>query len=86
MVKIDEVEIDRRLDEIQEECERISAETRNTLNACREGHPLGRGRHRADLFNDAAFVLSRRPFVSSRHAAWLNKVARQCRGERATAA
>ena len=53
----------------------MSAEALNTLHACRPGHPLGKGRSRRDLFADAAFVLSGRRSISSKHMDWLHKQA-----------
>lgn len=80
---ISEKEISGRIDEIQKDIESVSAEARNTLHACRTGHPLGAGRDRTDLFRNAAFVLSARSGVSSRHIQWLNKTANQFHKERA---
>ena len=77
----DDREISQRLDHIQSDCS-LSAEARNTLHACRSGHPLGRGRDRTDLFRSAAFVLSGRICPQS-HIIWLNEVANQFHGERA---
>ena len=76
-MKLTEIEISAMIDQIQSDAEPISAEARNTLHACRSGHPLGKGRDRTDLFRDAAFVLSHRSSVSSRHVEWLNKTANQ---------
>jgi hypothetical protein len=75
-------DINARIDEIQAECDRLSAEARNTLHACRPGHPLGAGQSRTDLFRNAAFVLSMRAGVPSRHVQWLNKTAEGFHGER----
>jgi uncharacterized small protein (DUF1192 family) len=82
MAAYSERDINERIDEIQQECDRLSAEARNTLHACRKDHPLGRGKDRTDLFRNAAFVLSR-PHVPSVHVEWLNKVANQFHDERA---
>jgi hypothetical protein len=78
---MDEQEINERIDLIQADMEKASAEVRNALHACRAGHPLGNGQDRTDLFRNAAFALSGR--VSSNHLIWLNKVANQFHGERA---
>lgn len=80
---MDEREINSRIDEIQAEADKLSAEARNTLHACRHDHPLGRGQDRTDLFRNAAFVLSRRTGVSSRHIEWLNKTANEFHIQRA---
>lgn len=76
----DDREIEQRIDQIQSDCDRISAEARNTLHACRKDHPLGRGKDRTDLFRSAAFVLSGR--CSTVHLIWLNEVANQFHPER----
>lgn len=78
----DDREIEERIDQIQYDCDRLSAEARNTLHACRKDHPLGRGKDRTDLFRNAAFVLSGRT-VSRHHIIWLNEVANQFHEERA---
>jgi len=78
----DEREISQRIDEIQTDGDRLSAEARNVLHACRHGHPLGLGKDRTDLFRNAAFVLSGRT-VSQRHIIWLNEVANQFHEQRA---
>ena len=78
-----EQEINARLDRIQQDIERVSAEARNALHACRAGHPLGRGQDRTDLFRNAAFVLSGRRGVSSEHIVWLNRTANRFIGEAA---
>lgn len=85
MTRISENEINERIDQIQTDCDRMSAEARNTLSACREGHPLGRGSDRTDLFRSAAFVLGghRCPTV---HLIWLNKIANQFHEDRAASA
>jgi hypothetical protein len=75
-----EHDINERIDQIQQDCDRLSAEARNTLNACRKDHPLGRGRDRTDLFRNAAFVLSGR--CSSEHLIWLNRIANHFHDER----
>jgi hypothetical protein len=77
-----DAEINERIDQIQQEADRISAEARNTLHACRPGHPLGRGQDRTDLFRNAAFTLSMRSSVSSAHVQWLNKMANEFASER----
>ena len=84
MRKLSEQEINQQIDQIHSDCERLSAEARNTLNACRFNHPLGRNVDRTDLFRNAAFVLTR-PFVPSKHIVWLNQVANQFHEERRTA-
>lgn len=76
----DDREIEQRIDQIQSDCDRISAEARNTLHACRKDHPLGRGKDRTDLFRSAAFVLSGR--CATVHLIWLNEVANQFHPER----
>ena len=76
-----EREISERIDQIQNDCDRLSAEARNTLHACRNDHPMGRGKARTDLFRNAAFVLSR-PFVPQKHIIWLNEVANQFHADR----
>lgn len=81
MRQYDETEINERIDAIQADMNRATAEGRNTLHACRKGHPLGSGRDRTDLFRNAAFVLSGR--VNREHIEWLNKVANQFHSERA---
>ena len=70
-----EQEISERINQIQFDCDRLSAEARNVLHACRANHPLGRGKDRTDLFRNAAFVLGHRGSVSSHHVQWLNKTA-----------
>lgn len=75
-----EAEITERLNDIQEDMEKATAEARNVVHACRKDHPLGRGRDRTDLFRNAAFVLSGR--VSSAHLIWLNQTANQFHKER----
>lgn len=80
--KYSEREIDQRIDEIQEDLFKVSAETRNTLHACRPDHPMGRGRDRTDLFRSAAFVLGGR-MCPQKHIVWLNQVANQFHEERA---
>ncbi len=77
-----DAEINERIDQIQQEADRISAEARNMLHACRPGHPLGKGQDRTDLFRNAAFVLSMRSGVSSAHIQWLNKTANLFASER----
>ena len=81
MRKLDEAEINERIDAIQADMDKATAEARNTLHACRAGHPLGNGRDRTDLFRNAAFVLSGR--VGSHHLIWLNQTANQFHEERA---
>lgn len=77
----DEREINQRIDVIQADGDRLSAEARNALHACRKDHPLGRGKDRTDLFRSAAFVLSGRT-VAQKHIIWLNEVANQFHPER----
>ena len=79
-----EQEISQQLDTIQQECDGISAECRNVIHACRFNHPLGRGADRTDTFRNAAFMLSGRSGVSSRHIEWLNKTANQFHTDRAS--
>lgn len=74
---LSEQEINERIDEIQQDIERVSAEARNALHACRPGHPLGKDKDRCLLFRNAAFVLGGRSGVSSSHIQWLNKTANQ---------
>ena len=82
MQRVSESEINEKLAEIQADCDRLSAEARNALHACIEGHPIGQGRDRTDVFRSAAFMI-RRPGCSRLHAEWLNKVANQFHSERA---
>lgn len=76
-----ESEINEVIDAIQKDCDRLSAEARNALHACRKDHPLGRGQDRTDLFRNAAFVLSR-PQVSGQHSIRLNQIANQFHADR----
>jgi len=69
----DEVSISKRLDRIQKEYKKLSAEARNTLHACHKDHPLGRNQKRSSSFENAWFVLCGR--VHSTHTDWLKKVA-----------
>ena len=79
-----DAELNERIDTIQREADRLSAEARNVLHACRPGHPLGAGSDKTDLFRNAAFVLSMRASVSSAHIQWLNRMANTFAGERVT--
>jgi hypothetical protein len=81
MQTYEEREIEKRIDQIQSDCDRISAETRNVLHACRKDHPLGRGKDRTDLFRNAAFVLSGR-MCPTIHIQWLNETANQFHDQR----
>jgi hypothetical protein len=49
-------EIDNEIDGIMARCgERLSAEQKNMLHACRPDHPLGRGESKVTLFRNARF-------------------------------
>lgn len=69
-----ETEITARIDEIQTQSTGLGAEARNILHACRPNHPLGAGQDRAELFRNAAFVLSGRQGVSTLHVEWLENM------------
>jgi hypothetical protein len=73
-----EREVNERLDAMQPES--CSAEMRNAIHACRHGHPLCDPRGRAELFENAAFMLIGQ--VSTLDRNWLRMMAAHCRKAR----
>jgi len=68
---MNEQDINILLDQAQDAMRKATAEARNTLHACKKGHPLSCGDRAKDFWN-AAFVLSGR--CDQRIVVKLNKI------------
>jgi len=68
---MNEQDINSLLDQAQDAMKKATAEARNTLHACKKGHPLSCGDRAKDFWN-AAFALSGR--CDQRIVVNLNKI------------